>query len=336
MNDLKMISYLFTFVALIGVSLTNGMDLYCWSGHDKTTISNQSCTIENNMTTTAPDKTQQEDGDQTVSFCYEIFYHDNNSTLNFVSDPVSARTAHANASCDFLGLCNDSIVGTYVKTTLNDIDVILLCCKEDNCNHNHDNKDFPPVVKIKPVCYNLQSNGTMAVEYHKKTCSELDDLCMSITTVNKEGAILKQKLQCGSKQQCLAKNETAKYNQTPLCHTQEDEGEHTEVCCCSGDLCIPLPVNVTIIPSKDNNDTDTALDKVIHNKVLVQSKKGTDWLFVGGLIAAGVLVLIVTVTVFVVWQVKKRRQAAARNRMLFSYMPISASEVDDDDVQMLL
>ncbi|XP_061171599.1 uncharacterized protein LOC133181072 [Saccostrea echinata] len=330
MNDFKMNSYLFTFIALFGVSLTNGMDLYCWSGHDKSTISNQSCTIENNTTTAAPDNTtiQNKDGDQVVSFCYELIYHDNSTSLNFESDPVSARTAHRNASCDFLGLCNDSIVGTHVKTTVNDIEVILICCKGDNCNHN---PDVLPV--IKPVCNNLQSNGTVAMGHYKETCSGSDDLCMSIT-VYKEGTILNQKLQCGSKQQCSAANKT--YIQEELCHTQEDKGEQTEVCCCSGDLCIPVPENVTIIIPKDNNDTDSALDKVIHNKVQVQSKKGTDWLFVGGLIAAGALVLIVTVAVLVVWRLKKRRQAAARNRMLFSYMPISASEVDDDDVQMLL
>lgn len=99
-------------------------------------------------------------------------------------------------------------------------------------------------------------------------------------------------------------------------------------------MCIPLPENITLLNPKDNNDTDSPLDKIIHHKV--PSKTSTDWLFVGGIISAGVLVLVVIVSVVVIWQVRKRKQAKSRNRMLFSYTPISASEVEDDDIQMLL
>lgn len=117
-----------------------------------------------------------------------------------------------------------------------------------------------------------------------------------------------------------------------------EKGGVLETCCCRGDLCIPVPANVTVIHVKDNNDTysnNTDVTVTRHHLIITNSAH-TDWLFVGGLIAAGVLVLVVIGTVVTVWQVKKRREAEARSRMMFSYTPISSSEVENGDLHMLL
>lgn len=117
-----------------------------------------------------------------------------------------------------------------------------------------------------------------------------------------------------------------------------EKGGVLETCCCRGDLCIPLPANITVIHLKDNNDTyinNTDMTVTWHHRITTNPAP-TDWLFVGGLIAAGVLVLVVIGTVVTVWQVKKRREAEARGRMMFSYTPISSSEVENGDLHMLL
>lgn len=250
----------------------------------------------------------------------------NSSTLSFEKNPISARLSHINASCDVQGLCNSSIVWKPVQTTVNNVEVTLFCCDEDNCNMQRDSA-------MLPVCNKMKLNETVAIG-NKETCPRPGDFCLSYTKYQ-EGKLVSQDLHCS--EVCVKGSQEITH--IPVCkNISLEKGGVLETCCCRGDLCIPVPANVTVIHVKDNNDTysnNTDVTVTRHHLIITNSAH-TDWLFVGGLIAAGVLVLVVIGTVVTVWQVKKRREAEARSRMMFSYTPISSSEVENGDLHMLL
>ena len=85
-----------------------------------------------------------------------------------------------------------------------------------------------------------------------------------------------------------------------------------------------------------NKDTPRPILPNIH-PVHHDDKALSPWVFRGGLIAAGVLVvLIITVVIVIVTKVRKRKRE--NNRMALSYSRLSADGIpdDDEDVQMLL
>lgn len=244
------------------------------------------------------------------------------STLLFKKNPISARLSHINASCDVQGLCNSSIVRKPVQTTVNDVEVTLFCCDEDNCNKRDS--------AMLPVCNNMELNETVAKGY-KEICPRPGDFCLSHTRYQ-EGKLVSQDLHCSDT--CVNGSQEITY--IPVCkNISLEKGGVLETCCCHGDLCIPVPANVTVIHVNDTYSNNTDVTVTRHHTIVTNSAH-TDWLFVGGLIAAGVLVLVVIGTVVTVWQVKKRREAEARSRMMFSYTPISSSEVENGDLHMLL
>lgn len=314
-----------------GIYLTSGKELICWNGHD-TAMSVESCPAISSAPTgqTLMGQTAGESSsNETKTFCYYLMYQTVNrtsSTLSFEKNPISARLSHINASCDVQGLCNSSIVQKPVQMTVNNVEVTLFCCDEDKCNK-------PKNFVMWPVCNNMEGNETVAKGY-KETCPRPGDLCLSHTRYQ-EGRLVSQDLHCSE----VCVNGSQEITPIPVCkNISLEKGGVLETCCCRGDLCIPVPANITVIHLKDNNDTyinNTDMTVTWHHRITTNPAP-TDWLFVGGLIAAGVLVLVVIGTVVTVWQVKKRREAEARSRMMFSYTPISSSEVENGDLHMLL
>ena len=114
------------------------------------------------------------------------------------------------------------------------------------------------------------------------------------------------------------------------------KGTPIELCCCYGDLCLVPTFNYTKM------DTVLVLNETILN--LIEQKahtpsspeKYTDWLFVGGLIAAGVLILLIMIAAFAI--VVKCRKKKAANRMYLEYTRVRADSTpgDEEDVRMLL
>lgn len=82
-----------------------------------------------------------------------------------------------------------------------------------------------------------------------------------------------------------------------------EKGGVLEICCCRGDLCIFVLVNITVIYFKDNNDTYiNNIDMiVIWYYRIIMNFVFIDWLFVGGLIVVGVFVFVVIGMVVIVW-----------------------------------
>lgn len=113
-------------------------------------------------------------------------------------------------------------------------------------------------------------------------------------------------------------------------------GIKSTVCCCYGDFCTKPSFNYTASVSLISLTNYTSIWIEGNSPRPHTTEAYTDWLFNGGLIAAGVLIVLIIVGSFVIaMKCKKKKET---NRMTLAYRRIAADSTpdDDEDIKMLL
>lgn len=234
-----------------------------------------------------------------------------------------------NISCDYSNICFNKTENEFIQIGDNSTGTThLYCCSTNNCNK--------PIFKDVRQCYNVfNTNGS--AKGTKEDCLHSDSQCTKITYIKQT-----EKVEYFSCVDGLGSNGTAHCRNVtsskPQCFNVSLQNTPVELCCCHGDLCIVPPFNYT--------ESHTLLHLNITNGTIwidgshdlppKKEKEYTDWLFVGGLISAGVLILlIITAAIIIGVKCRKRKET---DRMMLSYTRVAADATpdDDEDIRMLL
>ncbi|XP_069139604.1 uncharacterized protein [Argopecten irradians] len=281
-----------------------------------------------NETTAAPNTTPSVTTPAPVMRCLTFT---NDTTLRFRPHFIET-SVDTWRSCDFDGVCNGKPLNEVIKAQMNGSQVSIYCCEGNNCNK----PVAAPVTNNRSHCYQLTSEGNnMKLQGCKRECSAEGVACMKSTVYLKSGNI-SQMYNCDIDNRCV--NVTGS---EPQCKNFTTGANNTqEVCCCKGDYCVK-PEQPYDEPN--THDPNSACSVVPINSTnhyppgVPDQKKKVDWLFVGGLIASGVVaILLALLLVIVIMKVKRRNRQ--NNRLTLSYTRLAADRVpdDDEDVQMLL
>ncbi|KAJ8316795.1 hypothetical protein KUTeg_004699 [Tegillarca granosa] len=304
--------------------------LYCWSGNnlDKLTSSNQSCSTG--------DKTQP----NSVSLIEES--SDDTGNHGNITDPANMTTittdqSQINAAKCYYFIYHDKKPDFYLRypdqdkgeaiqisheTTVNGVNGTLECCDTNNCNFAKSENQLP---NNHLSCFNVTHDGEGVPNATIQHCKSRDDVCMKVKVIGHDD--YKEKYFCGETPLCDSEVEGVK---TARCTNETHENKTVETCCCKGDRCLVPEFNYTLVIRSQSNDRNES------KQTPCCASKKIDWVFVGGLIAAGVLVISIVVGVLVVISRCKKRQAD-NNRLTLAYSRIAADATgEEEDIQMLL
>lgn len=311
LSSVTVISVLFLCILeTFGEKNSTNVGLHCYSGN---VLKSQLCK-----------------GNNTVSHCYYTTTIPE-TTLTF--QPVQKLPTY-NFSCDLTGICEFYNVTDNVYTQIPGDDgkngtTHIYCCKGNNCNKLPETDDHRQ-------CYNAYKTDNIS-EGTVQQCSDSDSHCTKITAHNKNRTEKFEYYSCDGNLGNTTLCRDVRSSQVQ-CFNVPLKGTPIELCCCYGDLCLVPTFNFTKI------DTVLFLNETVLDLIEIEQiahppsspEKYTDWVFVGGLISAGVFILlIIIVAVAIVMKCRKKKEA---NKMYLAYTRVRADSTPDDeeDVRMLL
>ncbi|XP_060078584.1 uncharacterized protein LOC132558076 [Ylistrum balloti] len=320
-------------------------DVYCWHNSDNSQGMNQSCVTgkshpPNMVSSTSTNETEAKVSNSTVTPVsvnppvMRCVTYTNDTTLRF-RPSIVATSLDTWRSCDFDGICNDKPLNQTISAVINGSNVSLFCCEGNNCNKPVPVSSPTPNTN-KSHCYQLTMEGSnMRLKGCKAKCPAEGVPCIKDTLYLKSG-IVSQMYNCDIDNRCS--NITSS---EPNCSNFSTGANNTrEVCCCKGDYCVKPDQSFDEPIEKDANSACSVvpINSTNHHPPGGTSpQKKVDWLFVGGLIASGVVAILLALLVVIIIM-KMKRRAKQNDRLTLSYTRLAADRVpdDDEDVQMLL
>ena len=271
-------------------------------------------------------KSQLCKGNNPVTHCY---YTKTIPETTLTFQPIQKFPTY-NYSCDFTGICEHYNVTDNVFTQIpwdygKNGTTQIYCCNGNNCNK--------PTVPDHRQCYNAYKTDNIS-EGTVEQCSDSDSHCVQITGHNKNRTKKFEYFSCDANLGTLCRDGNSSQVH---CFNVSLKGTPIELCCCYGDFCLVPTFNYTKMDTVlFLNETALYLIENEQKAHTPSPENYTDWLFVGGLIATGVLILlIIIVAVTIAVKCRKKKKA---NKMYLEYTRVRADSTPDDeeDVRMLL